>query len=108
MQTITVELGTLKVASGKSEFYFKPSATAMGIVEASQRSPIPRLLGRLLEDGMVNPDDMVNVVRGTMQIFMKNHTVAEWLDGRAMGKKPGSHEWLWKGRWKDDDDDSDE
>lgn len=107
MQTINVELGTVTIYRGKYEYHKKPCATALGVTEASHRSTIKGLLDRLLEEGKVTQEDVVHVTRGDAPVFKMDHTVAAWMDGRAMGKKPGTHEWLWKGRWKDDEDEDD-
>lgn len=100
---VVIELGSVKITRGKSEWHTKPCATAFGITEASHRSPILRLLNRLLEENMIDEDTVVDIMRGTMRIF-NPMTVAEWLDGRAMGVKPGSRPWLRKDKDEDDDE----
>lgn len=102
---IKVELGQVKKMRGKSEYHFKPAATALGVTAVSYRSPILALLNRLLDEGKVTMEDSVEVYASTGTLSFAARTVAEWVDGRAMGRKPGSHEWLRKNRWKDDDED---
>lgn len=100
---IRIDTGSVKKARGKSEFTMKPAATALGVTAVSYRSPILALLNRLLDEGKVTMEDSVEVYANTGTLSFTARTVAEWVDGRAMGRKPGSHEWLWKNRWKDDE-----
>ncbi len=101
--SIVIELGSVRVYRGKYEYHTKPTASALGVTEASHRSPIRRLLGRLLDEGKVTANDAVDVVRGPMSIF-KTQTVAQWMDGSAIGQKPGSRPWLRKPIADDNDD----
>lgn len=101
---VVIELGTVKITRGKYEYHTKPCATAFGVTEASYSSPILRLLNRLLEEGSIDNNTVVDVMRGTMRIF-NPLTVSEWLEGRAIGRKPGSRPWL---RKNDDEEDDDE
>lgn len=102
---IRIDLTRVKKTRGKSEFHYKPAATALGETVSSYSTPIRKLLAHLVDIGKVTLDDKVDVfARNGTRSFM-TQSVAEWLDGRAIGRKPGSHEWLWKNRWKDEDDD---
>lgn len=105
---IRIDTCSVKKARGKSEFIMKPAATALGVTAVSYRSPILALLNRLLDEGKVTMEDSVEVYANTGTLSFAARTVAEWVDGRAMGRKPGSHQWLWKNRWKDDDDEDEE
>lgn len=100
---IKVELGQVKKMRGKSEYHFKPAATALGVTVTSYVSPIRNLLEKLIEEGKITMEDVVDIVRGDKSVF-KPMTVAEWVDGRAIGKKPGSRPWL--GRKNDEDEDN--
>lgn len=101
---ITIELGSVRVYRGKYEFHTKPTASALGVTKASHRSPIRLLLTSLLEDGIITLDDHVDVMRGPTPSF-RTQTVAEWLDGRALGTRPGSRPWLRKKSAEEDNDD---
>lgn len=105
---IRIDTGSVKKTRGKSEYHTKPAATALGVTAVSYRDPVRALLSKLLEEGKVTMEDSVEVYANTGTLSFTACTVAEWMDGRAMGRKPGSHEWLRKNRWKEEDDDDKE
>lgn len=102
-EPIRIDMTRIK-KTRSSEYHFKPAATALGETVSSYSSPIRKLLVHLIDLGKITLEDKVDVfaVNGTRSFMTQ--TVAEWLDGRALGRKPGSHEWLWKNRWKDEDE----
>lgn len=102
-QLIKVEVGSVKKMRGKSEYHMKPCASALGVTSISYNSPIRNLLGQLLEEGKIAMTDDVEVFRGEMQTFLRQ-TVSQWMDGSAIGMKPGSRPWLRKSHDEGDED----
>ena len=102
-QLIKVEVGTVKKMRGKHEYHMKPCASALGVTSISYNSPIRNLLGQLLEDGAITLTDHVEVYRGEMRIFLRQ-TVLQWMNGSAIGMKPGSRPWLHKSQEEGDED----
>lgn len=107
-QPIRIDTHGVKKMRGKHEWHMKPAATAIGVTCTSYSAPIRVLLVKLLEENKIAMDDVVEIYANTGTLSFHARTVAEWMDGRALGRKPGTREWLRKGRVKDDDEDDEE
>lgn len=103
VQTIDVKIHFVKKYRGKSEWHTRPAASALGETVISHRAPIILLITKLVEEGKIQLTDNVDVYLEDGSRSFNTQAVQQWIDGSAVGRKPGSRSWLHQNKDGDDE-----